>query len=1083
MARGSRRGRRRQGPEVTISETCIRRPVLTTLITASIIVFGAFAYRLLPVAALPAVDFPTIAITATLPGASPETMAASVAGPIERQLSTIAGITSMTSSSSLGITSITIQFDLGRNIDGAALDVQTALSVAQRRLPVEMTTPPSFRKVNPGDFPILYISLISPTLPLSTVDDYGEITLAQQISQIPGVAQVLVYGAQKFAVRVQVDPVAAAARNISLEDVRNVVAKANSNTPVGTLSGANQSVTLTASGAMPRAADYRNVVVAYRNGAPVKLDEIAHVVDGVENDKIASWFNNDRAIVLAIQRQPDANTVEVVDAVKAKLPSFRAQVPASIRMEVLNDRSISIRASVANVQETLAIAVVLVVLVIFLFLRSVSATIIPALAVPVSLVGTCAAMYAFGFSINNMTLLALTLSVGFVVDDAIVMLENIVRHIEGGMRPFEAALKGAREIGFTIISITFSLIAVFIPVLLMGGMVGRVFREFAVSIATAIVVSGFVSLTLTPMLCARVLRTHHEGEKQNIVLRMFEAMFRSWLRAYEWSLDKVLRHKGLMLGITFATLAGAIWLYIAIPKGFFPVEDTGFVVGSTEAASDISFEAMSKLQRQVAEIVRADKAVDYVNSTVGAGGPNPTTNAGRMFIALKPRSEREDVTTVIQRLRREANVVPGIAIYFRSVQNINIVGRFSKSEFQYTLQSSDTDALYRIAPELRDKIAKMPGLRDVTSDLYIKNPQMRVEIDREQAAVYGISIDQIRQELFDAFGSRQVATIYTPANDYPVILESDPRFQADPSGLSKIYLKTSLSGQASTVAGTTGVAPGGGITGNNNPTGPSVPLSTVTRLVPTVGPLQVNHQGQQPAVTISFNLAPGSSLGQAVDAIKKLERDANLPATITTGFQGSAQVFEDSLKGQGILLLAAIFAAYVVLGILYESFIHPITIISGLPSAGVGALITLILVKMDLSVIAMIGIVMLVGIVKKNAIMMIDFAIERRRVGLSADAAIREACLLRFRPIMMTTFAAIFGALPIAIGTGAGAELRQPLGIAVVGGLCVSQLLTLFITPVVYLYLDRIDRRLKRRLEPQLEEVAEPQQPPAVAAE
>ncbi|HVY59012.1 MAG TPA: efflux RND transporter permease subunit [Xanthobacteraceae bacterium] len=1066
---------------MTISETCIRRPVLTTLITASIIVFGAFAYRLLPVAALPAVDFPTISITATLPGASAETMAASVAGPIERQLSTIAGITSMTSSSSLGITSITIQFDLGRNIDGAALDVQTALSVAQRRLPVEMTTPPSFRKVNPGDFPILYISLISPTLPLSTVDDYGEITLAQQISQIPGVAQVLVYGAQKFAVRVQVDPVAAAARNISLDDVRNVVAKANSNTPVGTLSGPQRSITLTASGAIPKAADYRKVIVAYRNGAPVKLDEIARVIDGVENDKTASWFNNERAIVLAIQRQPDANTVEVVDAVKAKLPAFRVQVPAAIKMEVLNDRSISIRESVADVQETLAIAITLVILVIFLFLRTVSATIIPALAVPVSLIGTCAAMYAFGFSVNNMTLLALTLSVGFVVDDAIVMLENIVRHIEGGMRPFEAALKGSREIGFTIISITFSLIAVFIPVLLMGGMVGRVFREFAVSIAVAIIVSGFVSLTLTPMLCARVLRSHHDTTKQNVVLRTFEAMFRGWLRAYEWSLDKVLKNKATMLAVTAATLAGAVWLYIVIPKGFFPVEDTGFISGTTEGASDISFDAMTALQRQIAELVRADKAVDYVNSTVGAGGPNPTLNSGRLFIALKPRSERrETVTDVIQRLRRETNSVPGMAVYFRAVQNINIVGRISKSEFQYTLQSSDTDALYRLAPEITEKIAKIPGLRDVTSDLYIKNPQMRVEIDREQAAVYGISIDQIRQELFNAFGARQVATIYTPANDYQVILESKPEFQADPSGLSKIYLKTSAGGQT----GAAGVAPGGGINGNNTPTGPSVPLSAVTKLVPSVGPLQVNHQGQQPSVTISFNLAPNYSLGQAVDAIKQIERESNLPATITTGFAGSAQVFEDSLKGQGILLLAAIFAAYVVLGILYESFIHPITIISGLPSAGVGALITLLAVGMDLSVIAMIGIVMLVGIVKKNAIMMIDFAIERRRVGLSAEAAIREACLLRFRPIMMTTFAAVFGALPIALGTGAGAELRQPLGIAVVGGLCVSQLLTLYITPVVYLYLDRIDRLLKRRLEPQLEEVSEPpQRPPAVAAE
>ena len=1065
---------------MTLSETCIRRPVLTTLVTASIIVLGIFAYRLLAVAALPAVDFPTISIQGQLPGASAETMAASVAAPIERQLSTIAGITSLTSSSSLGITSITIQFDLNRNIDGAALDVQTALTVAARKLPVEMTIPPSFRKVNPGDFPVMYISLVSPTLPLSVVDEYGEITLAQQISQLPGVAQVLVFGAQKFAVRVQVDPVAAAARNISLDDIRNVVAKTNSNTPVGTLNGPKQSVTLTASGAMTKAEEYRKVVVAYRNGAPVYLDQIARVIDSVENDKIASWFNNDRAIVLAIQRQPDANTVAVVDSVRARLPQYQASIPPSIRMQVLMDRSVSIRASVLNVQETLVIAIILVILVIFLFLRSVSATLIPALAVPVSLIGTCAAMYVFGFSINNMTLLALTLSVGFVVDDAIVMLENIVRHVEGGMRPFEAALKGAREIGFTIISITFSLIAVFIPVLLMGGMVGRVFREFAVSIAVAIVISGFVSLTLTPMLCARVLRAHREGEKQNVVLRVFETIFKAGLRAYEWSLDRVLRYKAVTLVVTIATLAVSVWLYVTIPKGFFPTEDTGFISASTEGSSDISFQGMVDLQRQVAEIIRADPAVDYVNSTVGAGGPNPTLNIGRMFIALKPRKERdENSTAVIQRLRRTANVVPGMAVYFQNVQNINITGRISKSEYQYTLQSSDTQLLYEVAPKLRDRLAEIEGLRDVTADLYIKNPQMTVEVDREKAAVYGVTIDQVRQELFNAFGARQVATIYTPTNDYQVILESQPRFQADPSQLQNIFVKTNVSGGAGT-----GTGPGAGIAGTGVPSGTAIPLSAVTRIVPAVGPLQVNHQGNQPAVTISFNLAPGYSLGQAVDAIKEIERESRLPITVSTGFQGSAQVFQDSLKGQGVLVLAAVFAASVVLGVLYESFIHPITIISGLPSAGVGALLVLMMFNMDLSVIAMIGIVMLVGIVKKNAIMMIDFAIERRRVGMGAQAAIREAALLRFRPIMMTTFAAIFGTLPIALGTGAGAELRQPLGIAVVGGLLLSQLLTLFITPVVYIYLDRMDRMLKYRLEPQLREVPEhAERPTAVAAE
>ena len=1042
---------------MNISETCIRRPVLTTLMTASLIVFGAFAYRLLPVAALPAVDFPTIQITATLPGASPETMAASVASPIERQLSTISGISSMTSSSSLGLTQITVQFDLGRNIDGASLDVQTALATAQRRLPVEMTTPPFFRKVNPGDFPVLYISMRSDTMPLSTVNDYAETVLAPQISQLPGVAQVLVYGIQKFAVRVQVDPVAAAARNISLDDIRNVVAKANSSAPVGTLQGKQQSVTLLATGAMTRAADYRDVVVAYRNGAPIKLNEVARVIDSVENDKIATWFNDSRAIVLAIQRQPDANTVEVVDLVRGKLPQMRAQVPAAIQMQPLFDRSISIRAAVWNVQETLAIAIALVIMVIFLFLRKVSATIIPALAVPVSLIGTCAAMYAFGFSINNMTLLALTLSVGFVVDDAIVMLENIVRHIEGGMRPFEAALKGSREVGFTIISITFSLIAVFIPVLLMGGMVGRVFREFAVSISVAIIVSGFVSLTLPPMLCARVLKSHDPHEKQNVVLGWFEAMFAYWLKTYEWTLDRVLKAKQVMLWVTLATIAGTIWLYIIVPKGFFPTEDTGYMIGITEGNTDIAFPAMVEHQRKVADIVRADKDVAYVNSTVGAGGPNTLPNSGRMLVALKPQNERDAMQKIIARLRQSANVIPGMQIFFQPIQNINLGGRLNKSQYQYTLQSNDTEALYRVTPQMRDKIATIPGLLDVTTDLYIKNPQVTVEVDREKSAVYGVSIDQVRQELYNAFGSRQVATIYTPANDYQVILETKPEFQQSPDDLNRIFLKTT--------------------------NGTTVPLSAVTHFVRTVGPLQVNHQGQQPAVTISFNLAPGFSLGQAVDAITKLERDERLPATITTGFQGTAQVFQDSLRGQGILILAAIFAAYVVLGILYESFIHPITIISGLPSAGIGAILTLMLFRMDLSVIAMIGIVMLVGIVKKNAIMMIDFAIERRRVGLSAEAAIREAATLRFRPIMMTTFAAIFGTIPIALGTGAGAELRQPLGVAVVGGLVLSQLLTLYITPVIYLYLDRLDRLFKRKLEPQLEEVGERPSKPAVAAE
>jgi HAE1 family hydrophobic/amphiphilic exporter-1 len=1042
---------------MNLSELCIRRPVMTTLMTASIIAFGVFGFRLLPVSALPKVDFPTIAVTATLPGASADTMAASVAGPIERQLSTIAGISSMSSTSSQGTTAITIQFDLNRSIDAAALDVQTALTIAQRRLPIEMTIPPSFRKVNPSDFAILFISLSSETLPLSTVNEYGDITIGQALSQIQGVAQVVIFGTQKFAIRVQADPEAAAARGISLEEIRAAVSRANSSTPVGTLNGPKQDVALQASGQMDNAADYSHVIVAWRNGSPVRLDEIAKVYDSVENDKTATWFNGVRSIVLAIYKQPDANTVAVVDGVLAKLPTLRAQIPPSVKIDVTMDRSQSIRQSVSDVEETLLIAIGLVILVIFLFLRSASATFIPALAVPISLCGTFAAMYMLDFSVNNMTLLALTLSVGFVVDDAIVMLENIVRHIEHGMRPFEAALKGAREIGFTIISITFSLIAVFIPVLLMGGIVGRVFREFAVTIAVAIVVSGFVSLTLTPMLCARVLRAHDETKKPNVVLRVFEAMFEAWLRGYEWALDRVLAYKALMLVVTLATLAGTVALYIVVPKGFFPQEDTGFLTGITEAATDTSFEAMSVRQKAITDILSQDPAVDYINSTVGAGGPNPTANFGRLFIALKPRAEREPAPVVMLRLRQKAMQVPGMQAFFQSIQNLNIGGRPSKSQYQYTLQSGDTESLYRLAPEMRDRIAKVPGLLDVTTDLYIKNPQMTVDIDREKAAVYGITVDQVRNQLYNAYGARQVGTIYKPSNDYQIILEAQPQFRVDPSDLSKLYMKT-----------------------QNNQT---IPLDAVAKLVPSVGPLQINHQGQQPAVTISFNLAPNYSLGYAVDEISKIEQGSNLPATIATGFSGTAQVFQDSLRGQGVLILAAVFAAFVILGILYESFIHPITIISGLPSAGIGAILTLMLFNMELSVIAMIGIVMLVGIVKKNAIMMVDFALERRRVGLSAEHAIREAALLRFRPIMMTTFAAIFGTLPIAIGAGAGAELRQPLGVAVVGGLCVSQLLTLFITPVIYIYLDRIDRRLKRRLDPQLEETDDGERPHVVAAE
>ena len=900
--------------------------------------------------------------------------------------------------------------------------------------------------------------------------------LAQQISQIQGVAQVLIYGSQRFAIRVQVDPVAAAARNISLDEIRNAVSRGEfqrAGRHAGRRAAEHHAA---ASGAMTKAADYKQITVAYRNGVSVKLEEVARVLDSVENDKVASWFNDERAIVLAIQRQPDANTVAVVDAVRERLPAFRAQVPAAIEMQFLLDRSLSIRDSVAEVQFHLTISVALVVLVIFLFLRKASATIIPSLAVPVSLIGTFAAMYAFGFSINNMTLLALALSVGFVVDDAIVMLENIARHIEGGMRPFEAALKGSREVGFTIISITFSLIAVFIPVLLMGGMVGRVFREFAVTISVAIVVSGFVSLTLTPMLCARVLKVHHENEKQMFILRWFEAMFRSWLRAYEWSLDWVIKYKAIMLVVTFATLGGSVWLYMVIPKGFFPPEDTGYIASPPRGrATSVSRRCRSCSARSPT-IIRQDPAVEYLNSTVGTGGPNPTSNYGRMLLGLKPMSgaqgelDRGDPAAAPHRQHGAGRrgLLPEHPEHPRG-----------GAHFQERVPVHA--AIQRHRGALPDRAgAAGRGREDRRAARRHHRPLHQESGDgRRGRPREGGGLRHHRRS--DPPGALQRVRL-APDRHHLHAVERLPDHHAEHAGVpdrpdgALQDLPQDPRGQSA--AG----AVGGGASGTGVLTGPSIPLSAVTRLVPSVGPLQVNHQGQQPAVTISFNLAPGVSLGYAVDQIQRIEREAGLPASITTGFQGSAQVFQESLKGQGILVLAAIFAAYVVLGILYESFIHPITIISGLPSAGIGALLTLMLFKMDLSVIAMIGIVMLVGIVKKNAIMMIDFAIERRRVGLGAEAAIREAALLRFRPIMMTTFAAIFGALPIAIGSGAGAELRQPLGVAVVGGLLLSQLLTLYITPVVYLYLDRIDRRIKRRLEPQLEEVPEPIKP-AVAAE
>lgn len=1030
---------------MSLSELCIRRPVMTTLITLSFIIFGLFAYRLLAVAALPRVDFPTISVSANLPGASPESMASSVAAPLERQFSTISGITAMTSVSSLGSTNITLQFDLDRNIDGAALDVQAAISGSLRRLPPDLPNPPSFRKVNPADQPVLFIALTSETMQLSQVNDYAEQILQQQISQINGVAQVQIYGSQKYAVRVTADPEAVSARGLSFADIQRAISSANSNQPTGTLRGTERNVTIEASGQLRNAADYGAIIISSKNAVPVKLEDIATVRDSVENDQTASWYGKKRSIVLAVFRQSDANTVDVVDQVKSKLPQYRNQLPASIGMDVLSDRSLPIREAVADVEFTLGLSMILVVLVIFLFLKSLTATIIPALALPVSLIGTFAAMYVFGYSIDNISLLALTLSVGFVVDDAIVMLENIMRHIENGEKPFDAALRGSREIGFTIISITLSLVAVFIPVFFMGGVVGRVFREFAGTISVAILVSGFVSLTLTPMICARILREHRADRRESLFARIVDSGFNAVLKLYQIALDGVIRIRFVVLLLTLGTIALTGWIYFQIPKGFFPQEDTGLLRASVEAAPDVSFSTMAEYQIKLNEVISKDPAIDYFTSSAGFG----STNQAFMFIQLKPRAQRDDMGKIIGRLRKAASGIPGINAVFVPIQNFNLnAGRLARAQYQYTMQSGDLATLFASVPKILEQFRKTPELRDVTSDLQIANPQIVVDLDREKAANLGVTSDQVRQTLYNAFGSRQISTIYTASTDYAVILEANRDYQSDPAALSRLFIK--------------------------NSTGQNVPLEAVANIRRNIGPLSINRQSQQPAVTLSFNLAPDVALGQAVEAIRKAEKIAGLPSSIVTGFAGSAQQFQDSLKGQGLLILAAVLVIYIVLGVLYESFIHPITILSGLPSAGLGALLALQYYKLDLSVIAIIGILMLVGIVKKNAIMMVDFAIERRQSGMDALNAIREAALVRFRPIMMTTFAALFGTLPIALGSGAGSELRQPLGIAVVGGLAVSQLLTLFITPVVYIYLDKIESYFNRRTKTEAE--LEPQE-------
>jgi HAE1 family hydrophobic/amphiphilic exporter-1 len=1017
---------------MNFSEVFIRRPVMTTVVMAAILIFGAMAYRLLPVSDLPNVDFPTISVSASLPGANPDTMAASVATPLEKEFSTIAGVDSMTSTSSLGNTNVTLQFVLDRDIDAAAQDVQAAIARTSRQLPPDMPYPPTYRKVNPADQPILFIALTSPSLPLYDLDEYGETMIAQRISMLSGVAQVNVYGGQKYAVRVQVDPRQLATRGIGFDELMQAVQNNNVNLPTGILWGPEKSFTIQAAGQLTHAAAYRPIVVAYRNGKPVRLEELANVVDSVENNKTAAWFMDQRGIMLAIQKQPGTNTVAVAESVRQLLPTFKHLLPASVSMHVVFDRSESIRESVNDVKVTLLVTLTLVVLVIFLFLRNLSATAIPSLAMPMSIVGTFGIMYVLGYSVDNLSLMALTLSVGFVVDDAIVMLENIFRHMEMGKKSLQAALDGSREIGFTIVSMTLSLAAVFLPVLFMGGIVGRLFREFAVTIGVAVLISGFISLTLTPMLGSRFLRPPRESE-HHALYNLFERGFTGMLNGYKLGLRWSLDHRRTMIALTAVITVLMGFLFAWVPKGFIPSQDIGHLSGQTEAVEGISFDSMARHQQAVAAILKADPNVESFGSSAGGRGGG-ASNSGFVFVRLKPRRERTmSADEIVEELRPKLAAVPGVRAYIQSPPAIQIGGRMSRALYQLTLFSPSTDDLYRFGPELEAKMRASSLLQDVSTDLLLKNPQINVEIERDNAAALGISAEQIEDTLYTAYGTRQISTIFAPQNSYMVIMEAKPEFQTDVTDLSLIYVRSA--------------------------TGRLVPLDSLVKLTPGVGPLTVNHSGQLPSVTLSFNLKPGVALGQATADVERLAK-ATLPSSISYAFQGTAQAFQSSMQGLGLLLVLAVLVIYMVLAILYESFIHPFTILSALPLAGAGALATLALFRTDLNIYAFVGIIMLVGLVKKNGIIMIDFAIEAQKGGKSPTEAIFEACVVRFRPIMMTTMAALFGTLPIALGWGAGAEARRPLGLAVVGGLVVSQSLTLFVTPVVYTYMDSFQSKL-----------------------